>query len=371
MQKRIRATALVFVLTITTWLPGLPGNFLECSDNPSTIDEYDLVARGKFSQNRGARPELVARMDNNGEILIACLKAKTTDQLKSGGINFLQSQLELLVDWNLLAYDRRNKTYKTTIHVYGIEKASAIRQKVNEAVNELADGLADDMETLKIHLKNTGREKTLFAVFYAYVLHGYAMQQLGEEIYQTPQLSQDHPFWKGYAWAIYPKKKFDTGVISVPADGNQFYIVVSPSLPKIDFSLINAFIKDMAIDLKVDDPELKKAFSAFDLLDKEGNLTILIIDEDWSEKLRAMAKKVYARTIALADNEEMKDILGMETQAQAAMFLHYEIRHAFLQYVLEKAIVPAPLDFGSTASNKPSDFSNLVFLMKAPNRSSE
>jgi hypothetical protein len=364
MQKKIYATASMILLAAAIWLPSNGLEFQERRDNPSSINDYDLVARGKFSQGRDSRPEQIARMDNNGEILFACLEAKTSDQLESSGIDFLQSQLELLVDWNLLEYDRKNKTFKTTIHVYGIEKASDIRHKVNEAVNELADGLADDIESLKNHLQSTGREKSLFAIFYAYILHSYAMQQLGEEIYQTPQLSENNPFWKGYAWAIYPKKKFDTGVISVPADGNQFYIVVSPSLPKIDFSLIRAFIKDMATDFRVDDPELKKSFSAYDLLDDEGNLTILIIDEGWSEKLRAMAKKVYARTIALADNEEMKDILGMETQAQAAMFLHYEIRFAFLQYVLEKGIVPAPLDFGSSAKNEASDFSNLVFLMR-------
>lgn len=337
----------------------------------TTLDEYDFIARGKMSQDREARPEEIAKMDNNGEILIACLEAKTADSLKSGGTEFLQSQLELLVDWDLLEYDSKNKTYKTTIHVYGIEKASAIRQKVNEAVNQLADGLDADIESLKSHLEKTGREKSLFAIFYAYILHGYAMQQLGEEIYQTPKLSEDHPFWKGYAWAIYPQKKFDAGVISMPADGNQFYIVVSPSIPRIEFSLISAFIKDIATDLRVDDLELKKSLSGFDLFDDDGNLTIPVIDEEWSEKLRAMAKKVYARTIVLADNGEMKDILGMETQAQAAMFLHYEIRFAFLQYALEKGIVPAPFDFASTAKNEPSDFRNLVFLMKAPNRSSE
>jgi hypothetical protein len=37
------------------------------------LDEYDLVARGKMSQNRGMHPVQIARMDNNGEILFACM----------------------------------------------------------------------------------------------------------------------------------------------------------------------------------------------------------------------------------------------------------------------------------------------------------
>ena len=372
MQKRIRATALVIVLAIASCLPGFALNIQERRDNPSTIDEYDLVARGKFSQSRVSRPEQVARMDNNGEILIACMEAKTADHLRrSSGITFLQSQLELLVDWNLLEYDRKSKTYKTTIHVYGIEKASAIRQQVNTAVKQLSDMLNDDIESLKSHLAQIDREKSLFAILYAYVLHGYTMQQLGEEIYRTPQLSQEHPFWNGYAWAIYPKKKFNTGVISMPADGNQFYIVASTAIPRIDFSLISAFVKDIATDDRVDDAELKKSLSSFGLFDEEGNLTIPVFDSDWSENMENMAKRVYVETISLADDGEMKDILGMATQAQAAMFIHYEIRYAFLDYLLEKGVIPAPIDFGSAANNEPSDASNLVFLMKAPNRSPE
>jgi len=66
----------------------------------------------------------------------------------------------------------------------------------------------------------------------------------------------------------------------------------------------------------------------------------------------------------IAGHEGMKDILGMETQAQAVMFLHYEVRFTFLQYVLEKGIIPAPIDFGSTSSSEPSDAGNLVFLMR-------
>jgi len=364
MQKKIYATASMILLAAAFWLPGYGLKFQERGDRPSTLDEYDLVARGKFSQNRVPRPEQIARMDNNGEILFACVEAKTSDQLESSGIDFLQSQLELLVDWTLLEYDGKDKTYKTTIHVYDIDKASAIRQRVSEAVKELADGLNGDIESLKNQLKSIGREKNMFAILYAYILHGYAMQQLGEEIYQTPQLSEDHPFWKGYAWAIYPKRKFDTGVISMPANGNQAYIVVSPSIPRIDFNLIRAFVKDIATDLRVDDPELKKSLSPFGLFDDAGNLTIPVMDRDWSEKLRDMAKKVYDRTIVLADQEEMKDILGMETQSQAVMFLHYEVRFTFLQYVLVKGLIPAPLDFGSTAISKPSDAGNLVFLMR-------
>ncbi len=123
-------------------------------------------------------------------------------------------------------------------------------------------------------------------------------------------------------------------------------------------------LKDVSTDNKVNDPELKKSLSDFNLFDDEGNLTIPIFENVWSTKLENMAKKVYTKTIELVDSEEMKDILDMATQAQAAMFIHYEIRYAFLNYLLEKGTIPAPIDFDNAANNSPSDVKNLVFLMK-------
>ncbi len=356
---------LVIVLTSLLWHPGFAQDSQKNSANPSTLDEYDLVARGKMSQNRGSRPVQIARMDNNGEILIACLEPKTAAELKSYGVKFLQSQLELLVDWELLTYDRKHKTYRTTIHVYGSDKASAIRQQVDTAVKHLADVINDDIESLKGHLKQFDREKSLFAILYAYILHSYSMRQFGDEIYRRPQLSDEHPFWNGYAWAIYPAKKFNTSVTTIPVEENQLFVVSAAGGPRLDFRQISAFMKDVAPDNRVDDRELKKTLFAFNLFDDKGNLSIPIFEHDWSSKLEAMAKKVYAQTTELADSEEMKNVLGMATQAQASMFLHYEIRYAFLIHLLEKGTIPAPFDFENAAKNSPSDMKNLVFLMKS------
>jgi len=284
--------------------------------------------------------------------------------LKSIGIKLRQSQLELLVDWNLLDYDRKKQTYRTTIHVYGAEKSGAIRQIVNTGVIELADTLNSDLAPLKSHLAEIGTEKSLFAILYGYVLHSYAMTQFGEEIYRKPQLSEEKPFWNGYAWAIYPAKKFPTGITFMPVEGNQFFFISAAGVPRPDFRQISAFVKDVAIDNKVDDAELIKILLPFGLCDKEGKLTIPILERLWSRKLESMAKIVYAKTIEIADSEEMKSILDMEIQAQAAMFLHYEIRFAFLNHLLEKGMIEAPIDFKNMENNSSTNMRNLVFLMR-------
>jgi hypothetical protein len=204
----------------------------------------------------------------------------------------------------------------------------------------------------------------MFAVLYAYVLHSYAMNQFGEEIYRKPQLSAEHPFWNGYAWAVYPKKKFPTGVLFMPIKGNQYYFVSAAGVPRLDLKQTTAFLKDVSPDGKVDNPELRNSLSEFGLIDDGGNLTIPVFEPEWSEKLEDMAKTVYAKTIEIAKSEEMKNILGMATLPQAAMYLHYEMRYAFLDYLLDQEIIEAPVDFKNASANSSNDLRKLVFLMK-------
>jgi hypothetical protein len=365
MHKAKRSfVCLLSLLFISSFLSAASQESKREKSKPVTLDDYDLVARGKMSQNRPLRPVQIARMDNNGEILFACVEAKTIEQLESIGITFRESQLELLVDWNLLEHNRKNKTYKTTIHVYGTLKSSAIRQQVRNAVAQLVTTLDDDLRSLGSHLAKIGREKSMYAILYAYVLHSYAMNQLGKEINQKPQLSEKNPFWNGYAWAIYPTQKYPTGVTFLPNEGNQFYFVSAAGVPRFDFQQMMAFVKDAAPDTQVDDPELRKSLSAYGICDNEGTLAIPVFENEWYEKLEKMAKTVYATTIELVDADEMKDILGMETQAQAAMFLHYEMRYAFLNHVLENGIIEAPADFKNSGNNSSANMRNLVFWIK-------
>ena len=80
-------------------------------------------------------------MDNNGEILLACVEPRIAEQLEMSGIQHLRSQLEFLRDWRLLEYDSASKTYRTTVHVYGPRAASAIRDTVGLAAADVTGKL--------------------------------------------------------------------------------------------------------------------------------------------------------------------------------------------------------------------------------------
>lgn len=364
MRKKPCLLALAFLIAAFLCLPGHSQVAQKTESAPSTLDEYHFVARGRMSGRRGANPQQIVRMDNNGEILLACVEAKTAGQLASSGLKFAYSQMELLTDWNLLAFDRKTKSYRTTIHVYGPEKAPAIRGQVHSTVLQLAGSLDTDLASLKSHLQKTGQEKSLFTILYAYILHAYSMSQFRDNIYLEPQLSAENPFWNGFAWAVYPIRKFDIGVATLPGRENQFFFVSSNAVPGPNVQQMMSFVEDVSTDSKVDDPELKKSFSDFGLCNTQGELTVLDLDRDWTAKLEGMAKKVYTHTIALADSPEMKALLGMETQAQAAMFLHYELRYAFLSHSLETGLIETPIDFDNPDNNSPLDKRNLVFMIR-------
>ncbi len=162
MQKTHFLPILFFILTASLFQPLLPQDSQKSKTTSPLFNEYQFVARGKMSNDRGARPNQIVEMENNGEILLACIKPQTTDQLKSLGISFFLSQLELLIDWNLLEFERKAKTYKTTIHIFGPEKASAIRGHVHSAVLRLASDLNTDLLSLKTYLKKTHPRKACF-----------------------------------------------------------------------------------------------------------------------------------------------------------------------------------------------------------------
>ncbi len=318
-----------------------------------------------MSRERGTRPVDIVRMDNNGEILLACLEPTSTETLESKGIKFRHSQLELLVDWNLLDYDAKNETYHTTIYVYGEEKASALRDLVRETADELAKALGDDLIVLKDDLEKIGREKSLFAILFAYVLHDYSMQQLGEEIYGKPRLSAERPFWNGYSWAVYPIQKFHVAVTALPGDGATVFKISPRSAPGPSFQQLFSFVEDVTADSRIDDPEEIKNFMNFGVCDDQGELTIPVFERDRTRKLTVMAERVYSATVELVESDEMKEILGMETRAQAAMFIHYELRYGFLAGLLEDGTIEAPIDFENAPKADLRDVGNLMFLMKS------
>lgn len=355
---------LTFVLLLFIVFPYSAQDTAQPEQAPTSLDKYLFVARGKMARNRGINPLQIARLDNNGEILFRCVDPKSIDQLKTLGIEFQLSQLELLTDWDLLAYNRKNKTYKTTVHIYGPQKAAAIRKLVSTAVIQLTAELAPKLTELKNHLKKTQHTKSLFAILYGYVLHSYAMEQFGPEIYQKPQLSAEKPFWNGFSWAVFPIKKFNTAVTCLPVAEHEIFSVSAATVPRLQFQQLLTLAKDVVPDYRIDDPELKKSLSDCQIFNAQGRLTIPIFDIEQTEKLLQMAKKVYAKTIELVESAEMKNLLGMATQAQAAMYIHYELRHAFLHLLLQNGTMILPADLEKADLNSRADIRNLIFLIQ-------
>ena len=186
-----------------------------------------------------------------------------------------------------------------------------------------------------------------------------------EEIYRRPELSAEHPYWNGYSWAIYPILKFDVGVTALPGEGQTIFKVSPRSAPGPSFQQLLSLAEDVSTDRRVDDPELAEVFAGYGVCDDRGELTIPVFGSEWAERLEGMAEKVYAATLELVDTERMTDLLGMDTRAQAAMFLHYELRTAFLSGLLEAGAIEAPVDFENAAEADPRDVANMIFLVEA------
>ena len=86
-------------------------------ENPIILDKYDISL---YISTTGASPQNIINLDNNGDILLACISGKTIDQIKSMEINFTASQIRLLKDWRLIKEE--NKILKTTFPILNADK---------------------------------------------------------------------------------------------------------------------------------------------------------------------------------------------------------------------------------------------------------
>ena len=106
--------------------------------------------------------------------------------------------------------------------------------------------------------------------------------------------------------------------------------------------------------------------------DKKRSLTVLAALSVLTLSLNACivnrfqvgSVRTDSETVALAESPEVQEILGMSSQAQAAMFIHYEVRYAFLDHLLRSETIQTPIDFENGDRNGPDDIGSLVFLIR-------
>ena len=339
-------------------------------ENPISLDKYDVI---QYISTTGAAPENIINLDNNGDILLACISGKTIDQIKSMEIDFTASQIRLLKDWRLLKEE--NKILKTTFPILNADKTKKLRNHPKKISSYLGENLQDDIIHLTKELKSLQREKNIYSILFSYVIDGLVWDRFIEkEILKEREITVEEPFWSGVMWAVYPPRDFSCGTNSISDQGVSLNVnwsekAIKKMIPFVaDWKNLGKMLDDFLQKGKVEDENAKKVFSPFNLFNSSGQFTIPIIEEKKGNTLYEIcfliSEKIAKEVPKLLNLSELKEAFDFRNEEQTLVIVYHELMWDLLDYFEEQNLIQKPIAFANPEKAESKDIADLVFFVK-------
>ena len=282
----------------------------EQTDTTPKLSDYELI---QYIATSGSSPQSISKLDNNSEILIACIDGKTREQLKSANIRFNESQIKLLKTWRILKEDK--KILKTGFPILAAKRTQRLRAYTKTVAPKIGRLIEPKISELVTNLKSIHRESNTYSIVFSYVLDGLVWKNLErKKILDERNITAESPFWNGEVWALYPSRKFSMGNNNISDKGVTMKVNwTRKAIPKMmpfvaDFkNLLKMF--DNYIEMEeVRDEEAKKVFAPFNLFDKNGKMTIPIIIETSNNSIYKSSRQISELVV-----REIPNLLNLET----------------------------------------------------------
>ena len=326
-----------------------------------------------FGHATGYTPQSIIRLDNNGEILLACKTGKNIEQLKESNIKITQSQIILLQDWRLLI--KENDTFKTSFPILNSSETEYLRKISKEVAQGIGPELKDEICALKDVLKSQGYEKNIYTILFSYILDNLVWLELEEpQKIMEKEITIKEPFWAGFLWALYPSRKFSCGTNSSTNQGVGLYLNWSKTGGKLIFSVYSDreaytyLLEDIVKYGKVQNKKAITVFKPYNILDSDGNLTIPVIVEDMSNSLyepcEVLAQKVARQVLNTLNIQELRSELHIEDRSETIIVAYHELMWDLLDYFETQNIIQKPFIFANPEKAKLKDVSDLIFIVK-------
>ena len=338
-------------------------------DYPTDIKKYDFSLMGSSSK---ISPRMVITMDNNWEILLACLSEKTKAELKGMGISFTDSQLMLLHVMRLL--DVEDERLKTAMPILGSVRMRSLRNKMRDLTVKIEPELRSDIDDIKKELKKIGRQDNMFTILFSYVLDEIVWRPFFEKgLIKLTGLTAEEPFWAGAFWACYPPREFSYGTNSMDLQEASFKINHSNVLSQVK---VNGFTsthlrmlyKDYIEYGKIVDENLRKELAPYEIFDSSGYLTVPIIEEKEDNQLYLKCKSVAMKVAQLfIDNVDVKSLMDeyeFYDAEKAIVVSYHEWMWEYMAYLEDKGIIKKPFAFSNPKEAGPKDIGTLLFVVK-------
>jgi hypothetical protein len=338
--------------------------------NPISLDKYNI---SQYISTIGASPQNIISLDNNGDILLACISGKTIDQIKSMEIDFTSSQIRILKDWRLLKEE--NKILRTTFPIINADKTKKLRSHSKKISSYLGQNLQDDIIHLTKELKSLQREKNIYSILFSYVIDGLVWDRFIEkEILKERKITVKEPFWNGVIWAVYPPRDFFCGTNSISDQGVSLNVnwsekTIKKMIPFVaDWKNLGKMFDDFLKKGKVEDENAKKVFSPFNLFNSSGQFTIPIIEEKKGNTLYEIcfliSEKIAKEVPELLNLSELKEAFDFHNEEQTLVIIYHELMWDLLDYFEEQNLIQKPIAFANPDKAESKDIADLVFFVK-------
>lgn len=318
-------------------------------------------------------PESILALDDNWEIVDACKAPKTRKELGALFPRLTDSQLELLVDFRVLALEKG--TYRTAFPVLDAKATGELRRSMRELAPAVLDGVRPELDGFLAILGKAGRARNAFSVLFAYVMDGQVWRRLEEKgLLHKQTLTPETPFWAGTIWASAPRA-FSCGTNSLQAEDATLMINWSRAAHGKMGPLMSDWKSVAALATWLGkggalDPRVRQVFEPAGLFDASGQLAVPVVTErpgdplfDAASRLSQKLAGAVATKLPLA---ELSRRFGLGSSEAALVIAYHELMWEMLAELDAKGIVKKPITFANPEQAKPSDAADLVVVVRAP-----
>ncbi len=379
-MTRIEASLTRLLVTALVLLPAAGEGASEpVREAPGSLDDFEILeylAVGRYP------PRTSIELDNNSEILWACRRGSSADQLQQAGIEFADSQIEFLIATNLLVRDSRGDLY-TTFPILEEEQVAGLREETANLADELAAVVAADVEALSSKLEIAGLAGHAYSLVFSYVLDGMVWGFFEEYQSVVPRrLSARRPFWSGEIWAMRPGREFSVGTRSIEHRDVKLKITTSKASTSdtrrllADSRAIRQALEQFAPLSRLEAGRPRALLAEFGLVDADGFWAIPVIDEIEKGPVFRAAETLTSNLVdAILERIDLKglqDRHGFRNASQALVIAYHELMWELMERFEAAGLIQKPEVFSLPSKQNRTDMADAAFLVdrrsKTPNR---
>ncbi len=344
--------------------------FISENNYPPDIDQYEFL---RFSGGQEiVSPDQVVHADNNWEILLSCLEAKTKKELKKENIKFTDSQLMLLQAMRFIDCD--DETIKTTLPILGAKEKQFLIPYLRQLAQDMTPLLSDDILQLKEILISQGFPEHVFSMIFSGVVDGMVWFPFRAQGWISEfALSEKRPLFDGVYWAYTPKRDFRGG--SNIAIGEKTLVVLNWSdgpqekIQKI-FHWENLYSLQEQLDQHglIVEQDLIDQLLPYRVVDEEGRMTVPVIEMKRDDPLFQICQSMAANIVGFMnqnlDLEALQKEYSLPDKEAAFVVTYHEWMWEFMEYITEIGLIDKPLAFEQPELAEKKDIGKLLFVIK-------